>query len=230
MIISINQPAYLPWCGYFNRIIKSDLHVVLDTVQFEKNSFINRNKIIVNGGPIWLTVPVLTKSLFGELAINALQVDNKTAWQKKHWLSIKQAYSKNPFFFDMQDFLENIYAKKCNTLMPILKEMLNFFLGYMSIQTPIIYASHYDFYERKGDLVLEICKKFGAKKYLSGSLGRDYLDVSAFSKHNISVIFDDYTHPIYEQKNNSNVFISHLSSLDMLMRFGAESRRIIEDV
>ena len=86
MIISINQPAYLPWLGYFNRIIKSNLHVVLDTVQFEKNSFINRNKIIINQAPVWLTVPVLTKNLFGYLDINAIEIDHKVPWQKKHIL------------------------------------------------------------------------------------------------------------------------------------------------
>jgi hypothetical protein len=42
MIVSINQPAYLPWLGYFDRIAASDVHVVLDHVQFEKNSYINR--------------------------------------------------------------------------------------------------------------------------------------------------------------------------------------------
>jgi hypothetical protein len=230
MIISINQPAYLPWCGYFNRIIKSDLHVVLDMVQFEKNSFINRNKIIANENHIWLTVPVLTKNLFGQLGIDAIQVDNKKNWQKKHWLSIKQSYSKNPFFLDMQDFLENAYTKNYDILMGVLKEMLDFFLEYMSIQTPIVYASDYDFREKKGDLILEICEKFGAKKYISGPLGRGYLDASKFLERNISVSFDDYVHPIYEQKHNGNTFISHLSSLDVLMRFGRESRKIIENV
>ena len=49
MIVSINQPAYLPWLGYFHRIAISDIHIVLDHVQFEKNSFVNRNKIRTKG-------------------------------------------------------------------------------------------------------------------------------------------------------------------------------------
>jgi hypothetical protein len=58
MIVSINQPAYLPWLGYFHRIAVSDAHIVLDTVQFEKNSFTNRNKVRTREGWCWLTVPV----------------------------------------------------------------------------------------------------------------------------------------------------------------------------
>lgn len=229
MIISINQPAYLPWCGYFNRIIKSDLHIVLDTVQFEKNSFINRNKIIINGCPVWLTIPVLTKNLFGQLAINDIIIDDKIHWGKKHNLSIKQAYSKSPFFHEIHDFLQNTYEKNHIKLANILKEMLDFFLDYLSIKTPVVHASDYRFNNRKSDLILEICKKFSAKKYISGPFGREYLDIPKFLKHNIEVVFDDYVHPVYKQNSCESGFISHLSSLDVFMRFGRESRRIIEN-
>ena len=84
MIVSINQPAYLPWLGYFDRIAKSDLHIVLDTVQFEKNSFINRNKIRVGDTWSWLTVPIKTKKNFLNLDIYNLKIDNSLKWRKKH--------------------------------------------------------------------------------------------------------------------------------------------------
>ena len=74
MIVSINQPAYLPWLGYFHRIAVSDLHVVLDHVQFEKNSFTNRNKVRTASGTPWLTVPVRSKGRFGDLAINEVDI------------------------------------------------------------------------------------------------------------------------------------------------------------
>lgn len=74
MIVSINQPAYLPWLGYFDRIAKSDKHVVLDHVQFEKNSMVNRNKIKTANDWCWLTIPVKTKGQFGDLAIHNLSL------------------------------------------------------------------------------------------------------------------------------------------------------------
>lgn len=228
MKISINQPAYLPWLGYFNRIIKSDLHVVLDNVQFEKNSFINRNKIIINNKALWLTVPVLTKNLFGNLAINTVEIDNKLEWKRKHFLSIRQAYCKNFFFCDIQEFLEIFYSKQQTKLIDVLIENINFFLEYLLIKTPIVYASDYYFTNSKSDLVLEICEKFGAKKYISGPLGRNYLDISKFNAHGITIEYDDYTHPVYEQ--NYKEFTPYLSVIDLLVRFGKKSRRIIENV
>ncbi len=61
MIVSIHQPAYLPWLGYLDRIARSDLFIFLDNVQFERNSFTNRNQIKTANGPVWLTVPVLVQ-------------------------------------------------------------------------------------------------------------------------------------------------------------------------
>ena len=80
MIISINQPAYLPWLGYFERIAMSDLHIVLDHVQFEKGSFTNRNKVRTGDDAAWLTVPLATKgSILGpwldDRAIDAARED-----------------------------------------------------------------------------------------------------------------------------------------------------------
>ena len=83
MIISINQPAYLPWLGYFDRIAKSDVHVVLDHVQFEKNSMVNRNRVYAPNGEIMLTVPVQTSKQFGNLEIINLEISHQQKWQKK---------------------------------------------------------------------------------------------------------------------------------------------------
>ena len=74
MKISINQPAYIPWLGYFDRIDYADIHVVLDHVQIEKNSksYTNRNKIISNNGTQWITIPI-TKGENGEKNINKIR-------------------------------------------------------------------------------------------------------------------------------------------------------------
>jgi hypothetical protein len=74
MIVSINQPAYLPWLGYFHRIAVADAHIVLDHVQFEKNSFTNRNKVRLSAGWCWLTVPLRTAGKFGDLSIHELEI------------------------------------------------------------------------------------------------------------------------------------------------------------
>ena len=84
MVISIHQPNFIPWIGYFHKIIHSDIFVLLDTVLFSKGSFTNRNKIkLSNGTDSWLTVPVIT-SKHQKQAINNVLIDYKKDWIGKH--------------------------------------------------------------------------------------------------------------------------------------------------
>jgi hypothetical protein len=228
MLISINQPAYLPWLGYFDRIVRSDLHVVLDHVQFEKNSFTNRNKILLNGNSLWLTIPLLTKGKFGGLNINTLEIDNKIKWQKKHWLSIQQAYSKFEPWNDFKDNLITIYENDYTKLNDVLNHSLNFFLKYMQISTPVQFSSNYSFIQTKSDLVLEICHKFGATKYLSGPLGRNYLDEKKFADTGIEIVYHDYSHPQYDQ--HSPKFVPYLSVLDLMACYGKKTLEVLKNV
>src|SRR5690606_26531522 len=169
MIVSINQPAYLPWLGYFERIIRSDVHVVLDHVQFEKNSFTNRNQIMTPNGPIWLTIPVRTAKKFGDLPICDIEVSNQH-WRKKHLKSIISNYQKAKYFDLIYDFLTEFYNQDDMKLNDINSQMLNFFLQNININTKIIYSSKMDITGKKDELVLNICKALNANTYLSGAL------------------------------------------------------------
>ena len=135
MIVSINQPGYLPWLGYFHRIAISDLHVVLDQVQFEKNSVTNRNKIKTPTGWNWLTVPVKTKGKFGALSINNIEIDNTKDWAQKHWKTICQNYSKSPYFKEYSEGFEKIYESKWERLIDLR----------VKIDFPIKLPKHYAF-------------------------------------------------------------------------------------
>lgn len=108
--VSAHQPAYLPWLGYFEKIKRCDIFVYLNHVQFEKNSFINRNKIRTAGEDLWLTVPVLQKG-HTESLIKDLKIDLRTPWQKKHLKSIYHSYHKAPCFAELYPRLEQLYSQ-----------------------------------------------------------------------------------------------------------------------
>ncbi|MEE8059479.1 MAG: WbqC family protein [Pseudomonadales bacterium] len=220
MIISINQPAYLPWLGYFDRINAADIHVELDTVQFEKNSMVNRNKIKLNGTTAMLTVPVKTKGKFGDLAISEIEIaDNR--WARKHWSSIKQSYGKANYFSDHKDFFEHLYSTSWTKLNPLLAESNQYLYNALGIQTQVCRAREINAVGTKHDLVLNICKELGATSYLSGPFGKDYLKLDQFNEANIEVIFQDYHHPKYDQQGNT--FEPYLSIVDLLFNHGKKS-------
>jgi hypothetical protein len=92
MIVSAHQPAYNPWLGLLHKILLSDIFIVMDDVQFEKNSFINRNKILQNANEVMLTIPVKTKE-YKNKQIREIEVLDNT-WIIKHLKSIEQSYNK----------------------------------------------------------------------------------------------------------------------------------------
>jgi hypothetical protein len=227
MIVSINQPAYMPWLGYFDRIVKSDVHVVLDHVQFEKNSMVNRNKIRTAQGDTMLTVPLLTKGKFGDLAINALQTDQTQKWEARHLKSLKSSYARAPHAEEHLPFFEELLSTpQPDFLLPVMA-ITEYLLGAFGIKTPIKRSSEMACGGTKGDLVLNICKELGATQYISGPFGRDYLDMAVFQAEGIEIIFHDYAHPVYKQMHGP--FEPYMSAVDLLLNCGADSLGILKN-
>jgi hypothetical protein len=226
MIVSINQPAYIPWLGYFQRIAVSDVHIVLDHVQFEKNSFTNRNKIKTPDGWSWLTVPVKTKNKFGKLPINLVEIDNSTNWRMKHWLTIFHSYSKAPYFHEHSSFFESVYQHEWQYLSDLCGEINNYLLNALRIDTSLLFSSQMVSEGVKDELVLNLCQKVGANTYLSGILGQNYIRKELFEIEGIKVVYQNYHHPDYPQCRGKT-FEPHMSIVDLLFNCGSQSRDIL---
>jgi hypothetical protein len=225
MIVSIHQPAYLPWLGYFHRIAVSDAHVVLDHVQYEKNSFTNRNKVRTREGWCWLTVPVKTAGRFGDLAINQVETANEKLWTPKHWQTVRLNYSKAPFFDQHAAFFEGIYSRPWEKLADLTGETTAYLLDAFGIRTKAYFSSQMKASGKKDELVLNLCRELGATVYLSGPLGRNYLREELFSNQDIAVRYDDYRHPAYPQAYPG--FEPNMAAMDLLFNAGPASLEII---
>ena len=230
MIVSISQPAYLPWLGYFDRLSKSDIHIVMDHVIMDKNSktkFTNRNKIRTPNGWSWLTVPILSKNNPKDISINDLTIDNASSWSNTHFKSIKFNYSNAKYFSNYENFFEEVYQKKWNNLISLLKFTNDNLINFLGIKNEIITSSCLNPISSKSDLILELCQKVNAHEYISGPFGRDYLDLKSFEKAGISVHFHDYSHPVYAQKFKG--FEPNMSIIDLLLNHGKDSLKILKN-
>lgn len=223
MILSAHQPAYLPWLGYFHKIAISDTFVILDDVQFEKNSFTNRNKIKTAQGWIWLTVPVLISGHIQKTIIE-MEINNETDWGKKHWKSIYFNYKKTRYFHKYADFFEDFYKREWTKLYFMIEHLLFFFIRELGLKTVLYRQADLQLKSRKQKLILDLCGQFEADVFVFGTLGKDYADFSLFEKNNIKIFFQDYKHPVYPQLYGD--FVSHLSIIDLL--FNVASERLLE--
>lgn len=226
MIVSIHQPAYLPWLGYFQRIAASDLHITLDHVQFEKNSFVNRNRIRTTDGWCWLTVPVRTRHRFGALPISEIEIDDASRWRAKHWNAIRQNYARAPYFDAHAGFFEDVYRRDWKRLADLCRAITDYLLAAFGIQTLIWQSTWLSPQRSKDELVLELCERAGADVYLSGALGRDYLRTAEFARAGIRVQYQDYQHPQYPQWRGDG-FEPFMSAVDLLFNCGPNSRDIL---
>ena len=219
MIVAIHQPNYLPWLGYFHKIAVSDVFVTLDSVQFERNSFTNRNKIKTAQGPTLLTIPVLiTGHIQGTVA--DIEINNTVDWRKKHWKSIYFNYKKAPFFREHCDFLDDFFKRDWTRLCDAIEHTSLYFLKELGIDTVLHKLSQLPLQSKKQHLVLDLCTRFKAAAFVFGALGKDYADVTLFEQNNVRPVFQDYKHPSYQQLWGD--FVSHLSIIDLLFNVGRQ--------
>ena len=219
MILTAHQPTYLPWLGTFYKILLSDVFCFFDIAQYQKKEWDNRNKIYSSNGELMLSVPTFSKNHFNK-TIGKININNQINWPKKHYYSIFLNYKKHPFFDNHKSFLEDMYLnKKWDKLIDLNIFFLKYILKILNKDVKIVMASDYNLEGKKSNLVLDMCKKLKASRYIFGGEGENYADKRSFNQANIQLTFNHYKHPIYTQYGNKKKFISHLSILDLIMNY-----------
>lgn len=219
MIVSIHQPHFLPWLGYFNKVLRSDTFVWLHSVQYRKNYFQNRTQIKnVNEQPLWLTVPVHARM--------GLKIDQVTVadpkWRNRICRTIEQCYRRAPYFAECWPVLEQCLLTATDTLDEINYRTFRVLLKLLNADAVTV--------KRSGDLpvgsndptrrLVDICDALGATAYIAGRGGRNYLRHEEFEKVGIKVLWQDFpAHQVkYSQIGNS--FLAGLSVIDCVFNVG----------
>src|SRR5262245_38214070 len=106
-VVAIHQPTFFPWLGYFNKIARADLFVVLDTVQFPKKggTCSNRVKLLVSGEPAWVTMPV-DRNYHGVRSYAEMMIESGSDWREKIVRTVRANYGQSPYFAEVFGELE----------------------------------------------------------------------------------------------------------------------------
>jgi hypothetical protein len=223
MIVSVHQPQYLPWLGYFDKIDRADVFVLLDTVQFKKNEWQNRNRIKTAQGAQWLTVPVMYR--FPQL-IRDVEINHREKWQHKQRQTILSNYRKAPFWSMLEPFFEEIFSTEWDTIARLNIHVVTRLAAILGIETPQVVASEIGaFPEDPDERLIALTRHFGADCYLAGSGGQGYMDLEKYREQGVEVLFQQYRHPVYDQLYGD--FEPFLSVIDLIFNHGKESLDII---
>ena len=226
MRLAIHQPHYLPWLGYCAKWTAADLFVFLDTVQYEKNGWQNRNRIKTRDGARWLSVPV--RARLGT-PIRDVLVDASQPWRARHFAALESAYGGARCWARYRDDLHDLYRREWEHLAPVAVASAEWLARALGITTPTRLASEIGLpAEVQPDAtarLVALCRAVGADTYLAGRDGALYMDMARFRAAGIAVETQQYEHPVYAQEHGE--FVPSLSAVDLLLNHGDEALGVL---
>jgi hypothetical protein len=227
MILSAHQLNFMPWIGFFYKMIQADKFLLADDVQYTTHGYTNRVEIKTIHGKKWLTVPVLTKGK-GLQIIKDVQIENSQNWKHKHWDTLKLNYRYAPYFEHYAEFFNGIYEKQWKYLIDLNIHIINFLRAKLKINTPIYNSSELLLSEGTTERIVGMAKKLNCTLYLSGASGKKYMREKDFMEAGITLKYASFVHPEYHQQFGK--FVPNLSIIDLLFNEGPNSGRILKDI
>jgi UDP-2,4-diacetamido-2,4,6-trideoxy-beta-L-altropyranose hydrolase len=224
--IAISQPTYLPWLGYFDLIDQVDAFVLLDDVQFTKQSWQHRNRIKTATGLQWLTVPVKYHGRFGQL-ISDVEIRDPDFWRTQ-CRTIEVNYQSAPFFDVYFEELRSLFLSFGKaTLVELNRRCLEWFMQVLGIHTPVFVSSRLRQPGKRTELLANLCSALDAKQYISPVGSAVYLldEEDALVRKDIELLFQHYEHPQYRQLFPP--FLPYASVLDLLFNEGGRAQEIL---
>jgi hypothetical protein len=232
MRVVIHQPNYIPWIGFFSKLSLCDTFVIMDSVDFPNRGIIHRNKIRMQKGGDWLTIPI-EKKYIGK-RIDEVLLPSDPAWIKKHWVALIANYSKSPFFQDHKQQLYDIFFKdpQVTHLRDFNEEFIRYIADFYHIQPKFVRTSemNLDITKKKTDFIVDILKAVGCTQYFSGSGGaKEFLDDKQVIEAGIQLFYTHITPVQYPQRWPG--FEPYMSGIDLLFNLNQqEGRKIIDEM
>lgn len=218
MRCAIMQPTYMPWAGYLNLINQVDIFIFLDDAQYERSSWQNRNRVLINGTSAWLTIPAIRGHLGA--SINEVVCNDQHLWREKHKALLSCAYARHSNKDAMLQAIVPLDDLTLNNLADLNIAILMGMMSKLNIHTKILRSSTLNISGRRTNRLIDILNEIGATEYLTPVGAIDYLQKDKFTEHcQIKLLVHDFQPHCYEQRGINN-FISHLSILDVLANVG----------
>jgi hypothetical protein len=217
--ISIMQPTYLPWPGYFNLIHKSDIFIFLSGVKFEKSSWHHRNYFLISGNKTALTVPIKGSRL---QSIKEVEINEQTSWRKKHINSLFYNYKNHDYGKDILDLIIPIIESKEIIMIEELNiTLIKTICEYLGISVTFSTDRKINQNIDKSTRLIEICNKHKSNLYYSPFGSKKYIENERlFEKTNIQIKYQSPKSICYNQRT-LNDFIPYLSVVDLIANLGS---------
>ena len=223
-VLVAHQPAYLPWPGYFSRLLDVDRLILLDHVQHTERGWQNRNFVRnARGERVRLTVPVTGR--FGQPIRAARIADDR--WRARHWRTLTECYQHARYWPQWGGPLRAVYGRSWTHLADLNQELIRLLLDAFGLQIELVRSSAITPAGAKTDMLIDLCKTTGTRVLRVGTGAVEYLDAGLLAQAGIEVEVATYSSPPYDQGRGP--FTPGLSALDLLLHQGPQARAVLTD-
>lgn len=218
-LVAIHQPNFFPWLGYFDKLARADVFILLGDVQFPqtgRGTWLNRVRLIINGEAKWVTMPI-DRSFEGLHTVNEIQISDHVPWRNKMLKSVKMSYHRAPFFEQIFPVLSEMVANPSIHLAEYNRAAIVSMAKLLGLDTRTLIDSsalHVDGVAT--DRLIELVQAVGGTAYLCGGGASGYQDDEKFAAAGLELVYQDFLHPVYPQVNSQG-FVAGLSLIDALM-------------
>ncbi len=227
MRVTIHQPEFMPWLGFFHKASLADVLVLLDDAQFTKNYFHNRNRVRTKDGWAWVTVPVEKSGL--KTAINEVRIaeTNNPRWREKIKTTFQTSYGKAPYFEDTIDQICTSIDATGDLLISLNIPVIEWMLKSFGLFPTVLRSSDMGLNSTASQRILDICLQTRATTYISGVSGLDYLDLASFKDAGIAIEHQEFHHPIYPQLYQD--FVPQITAIEAIFQYGPQSAQLLAE-
>lgn len=223
--LAIMQPTFLPWVGYFALMDRVDRFVFLDDVQFDKRSWQQRNRIKTANGPLWLTVPVLTKGRRDQ-TIAQVRLQPEARFAETALKTLEHAYGKAAYFTPVMDQVAPAFGAADEGLCALNIALIEALCSLMGLQPDLVRSSETPVASTKAQRLADLCQRHGAARYVSPPGSKAYLDGDdALARAGVALEYFAYEHPVWPQLHGG--FEPYMGALDLVMNALPEALEIL---
>jgi hypothetical protein len=219
-LVAIHQPTFLPWLGWWDKLVRADVLVLLDEVQFSKKggTWMNRARILAEGEPRWLTVPV-DRAYSGTRTVREMRTDESKPWRDTILATIRGNYARARFADEVLPVLEDALAARTDRIAELNERAIGLLAHRLGVDTSrLVRQSDLGVSGAGTQLLVELCRAVDGDVYLSGDGSDGYLEEGVFADAGLDLRFQEFTTPPYPQQVAGHV--AGLSIVDALLNCG----------
>ena len=227
-IVSVHQPNFLPWIKLLDKILASDVYIAYDSVAYTKSEYHSRQKVRIDEGAAWLSVPLMHLRGTQQL-IKDIKIENRQPFRHQHLRRLQLSYRSCPYFDELYPIIEDVYSRDQQQLADLNLDLIEAMCTYLDSPVRIVRASSLPHTGDKTERLIHLVAGVGGDVHLTSTYGTTQHDVDwpSFKAAGIGLRSQSFEHPEYKQGNRAD-FVPHLAAVDMLFTCGRKTRQILE--